>query len=246
MENLGGGTDIVLANTNYSLNAGAEIETLQVNTVKGLSLTTNDHATSLVGGVGNDTLTGGTGQDTLNGGLGADIMSGGGGNDLYTVDNIGDVVIEGINGGVDTVRTTLNSYTLGANVERLTFIGAGNFTGAGNDADNVIIGGTGNDTLTGGLGVDTLTGDGGKDVFVFSGNFSRDIITDFTSHTSANAADRDLLDISGLGIKAATFAASVKIAGLGATDTLITIGTSSIRLNNVNPGVISIADFRLA
>jgi len=112
---------------------------------------------------GDDTLFGNGGSDTLDGGTGADSMSGGTGNDTYIVDDVGDSVIENSGEGNDTVRTTLASYALTANVEDLRFIGVGNFTGTGNDLNNYIYGGTGNDTLSGGDGHDTLTGNGGDD-----------------------------------------------------------------------------------
>ena len=53
---------------------------------------------------------------------------------------------EAVGGGTDTVQTTLSSYTLGANVENLTFTGTGNFAGTGNALNNVILGGAGTDT----------------------------------------------------------------------------------------------------
>jgi Ca2+-binding RTX toxin-like protein len=112
---------------------------------------------------GDDTLYGNGGSDTLDGGTGADTMYGGTGNDTYIVDNVGDLVVENSGEGNDTVRTTLAAYALTANVEHLRFIGAGNFTGTGNDLNNEIYGGSGNDTLTGGDGYDQLYGNGGDD-----------------------------------------------------------------------------------
>jgi serralysin len=157
----------------------------------------------LFGSNGNDTLFGGLGNDQLNGGVGADAMAGGGGNDIYLVDNVGDVVTEAASAGTDTVQTTLASYTLGANVENLTFTGAANFTGTGNTLNNVITGGigndklnggggndtlkggAGNDTLNGGTGNDKLTGGSGKDSFLFNTALSAttnvDHIFDFSS-----------------------------------------------------------------
>ena len=67
----------------------------------------------LNGGDDNDVLNGEDGNDILNGGLGADAMNGGAGNDIFEVTDAGDVVIEGVGGGVDTVWTSLSSYTLG-------------------------------------------------------------------------------------------------------------------------------------
>jgi Ca2+-binding RTX toxin-like protein len=83
--------------------------------------------------------------------------------------------------GAATVKTTLNSYTLGSNSENLTFIGTGNFVGTGNNLANVIIGGAGDDTLNGKGGADILTGGLGSDTFILAkGEANGDLITDFT------------------------------------------------------------------
>ena len=113
-----------------------------------------------------DTLLGGAGDDTLDGGAGADSLVGGTGNDVYLVDSAGDVVVELAGEGTDEVRTALASYTLGANVENLTYTGSGAFAGTGNGLDNRIQGGAGNDTLSGGAGDDTLDGGAGADSLV--------------------------------------------------------------------------------
>ena len=119
----------------------------------------------LIGGAGNDNLSGQAGQDilqgdagndTLDGGLGADSMTGGAGDDTYIVDDFGDVVIEGVNGGTDVVRTSLSSYDLTDNVEELVFTGNGSFIGTGNAIANTITGGSGNDYLFGMGGNDQL------------------------------------------------------------------------------------------
>lgn len=123
---------------------------------------------ALYGGSGSDTLIGGDGNDTLDGGSGTDIAQGGAGNDVYFVDSSSDVVQENAAEGDDHVRSTAQTYTLTANIERLTFVGTGNFTGTGNASDNVITGGTGNDTLIGGAGADTINGDSGTDTASYS------------------------------------------------------------------------------
>ncbi|MGK4359594.1 peroxidase family protein [Ectopseudomonas chengduensis] len=139
------------------------------NTLNGTAL--DDHILGLGGNdvlnglAGNDILDGGAGNDTLDGGLGADVMLGGLGNDIYIVDNLGDQVIEAVGAGTDTVRTTLLSYGLGENLEHLTFIGSGNFTGYGNTLANTITGGAGNDVLDGGTGIDRLVGGAGNDSY---------------------------------------------------------------------------------
>jgi len=112
---------------------------------------------------GDDTLYGNGGSDTLDGGTGADTMYGGTGNDTYIVDDIGDIVSENSGEGTDTVRTTLASYILTADVEILRFIGVGDFVGEGNDLNNQLYGAGGDDVLYGHDGHDTLNGNGGDD-----------------------------------------------------------------------------------
>ena len=158
---------------------------------------------ALVGGTGNDVLNGdagvdildgGDGDDRLNGGAGNDNMTGGAGNDTFVENAAGDVMVEAVGGGIDTVLTTAATSTLDANVENLTFTGAGNFVGIGNLLDNVMIGGTGDDDLTGGAGVDRMTGGGGNDFFIFDDGdtgvgAARDIITDFLGGAGAQSDD---------------------------------------------------------
>lgn len=118
---------------------------------------------TLRGAAGSDILIGGAGNDTLDGGAGDDRMSGGTGNDTYFVDSIGDVVSESRTGNTDTVRTSLQAYTLTAWVENLIFTGSEGFTGSGNELNNRISGGLGDDILSGGAGNDTISGGGGND-----------------------------------------------------------------------------------
>lgn len=153
---------------------------------------------NIAGSAFNDTLTGdsaanrldgGAGNDILDGGGGADLLIGGAGGDRYVVDDAGDVVVEGADGGTDTITTSV-SYALGMFVERLTLlgdapIGAGNALAnliIGNDAangldgadgadtiyayagDDLVHGGSGADNIDGGAGADLLFGDGDNDV----------------------------------------------------------------------------------
>ncbi|QKR99424.1 calcium-binding protein [Sphingomonas sp. CL5.1] len=183
--------NITTAASSYTLESGAM--TLSYIGQSGFVGTGNDldnvitggnSGNKLYGGAGNDTLIGGAGNDYLDGGTGADTMTGGAGNDIYIVDNPGDVVVEAANGGTDEVRTSLDSYTLGANIENLTYTGSGAFTGTGNDLANVItggdggnklygydgndtlIGGAGNDYLDGGTGADRMVGGAGNDTYI--------------------------------------------------------------------------------
>jgi Ca2+-binding RTX toxin-like protein len=147
------GTDEVRT-TLASYTLGANLENLRYIGTGNFAGTGNTLANVLTGGAGNDTLDGGTGIDTLIGGAG---------DDVYVVDVAGDVVTENLNEGTDQVRTSLASYTLGSNVENLTFTGTGAFTGTGNTLDNVITGGAGADNLSGAAGNDTLNGGAGND-----------------------------------------------------------------------------------
>ena len=131
--------------------------------------TTND---AIFGLQGNDTLNGNGGSDILDGGTGSDRMTGGLGNDIYVVDTARDVTTEAVNGGIDSVYSSV-SRTLGANLEHLNLTGAANLNGngnalanklTGNDANNTLQGLDGNDNLRGGLGNDRLLGGNGKDV----------------------------------------------------------------------------------
>src|SRR5690606_2075530 len=101
-------------------------------------------------------------------------MIGGAGDDRYYVDNVGDVVIEGVGGGTDRVRSSV-SFTLSssAEIEELLATDAGSTDAinlAGNGFNNAITGNAGDNILTGGGGDDILNGRGGVDTAVFSGN----------------------------------------------------------------------------
>lgn len=130
-------------------------------TDKSETLTGTPRADVITGRGGDDTLLGLGGNDRLSGGAGNDLMIGGDGNDIYYVNNFGDRVVEAGRGGTDEVRVTYSTYTLGPNVENLTYTGSLNFTGTGTSLNNVIRGGSGDDTLRGLAGDDTLYGFGG-------------------------------------------------------------------------------------
>lgn len=143
------------------------------------------------GGDGHDAILAEGGNDVAFAGAGNDLISGGAGNDTYVVDDRGDVVTELAGENNDTVRSSLDGYVLGANIENLTLTDAFNpvnpgsdtdsrnprldRTASGNELDNVIIGnrtdntlygGAGADTLDGGFGADTLVGGAGDDTYV--------------------------------------------------------------------------------
>ena len=96
-------------------------------------------------------------------GVSASHFVGTAGNDHYFIDSSKDTISEAASGGIDHVATTLDHYTLGANLENLTHLGLGDFAGTGNALANIITGGFGHDTLLGLDGNDTLNGGAGDD-----------------------------------------------------------------------------------
>ena len=120
---------------------------------------------TLTGTIGSDQITGLGGNDTLDGDIGADDMAGGTGDDSYYVDNVGDVVSEAANAGTDSVYSHI-SYTLTANVEKLTLLGDGDFSATGNALDNRLTGNFGDNWLNGGIGADVMIGGPGADTYI--------------------------------------------------------------------------------
>src|SRR5262249_25685868 len=96
--------------------------------------------TDAINGTGNslnNVLTGNSASNLLTGGAGADTMVGGAGDDTYGVDNVGDVVTEQANEGLDTVQSSV-TFTLGANVENLVLTGTDAIDGTGSSANNLL------------------------------------------------------------------------------------------------------------
>ena len=97
-------------------------------------------------------------------------MFGGEGNDSYTVDDVGDKVVENANEGFDTVHSSID-FVLPDHFEKLQLTGSA-IQGVGNDGmnqingngeDNVLKGLGGNDFLNGGDGNDVIVGGDGHD-----------------------------------------------------------------------------------
>ena len=173
----------------------------RADTLRGLAgndtLIGNGGDDSLEGGDGLDSLVGGDGNDTLDGGTSGDSLSGGAGNDTYVV-STDDQIVELPNAGTDTIRTSLSSYSLASHgeIENLLHVGYSAFQGTGNDLDNSITGGAGNDTLNGLAGNDTLIGLDGDDTYVLligdetvveqAGGGTDAVFTSQVSHTLAD------------------------------------------------------------
>jgi len=173
------GTDAVQSAATYTLSSNVENLTLS--------------GAAAINGTGNtlnNVLTGNAAANSLNGSTGADTMTGGFGNDTYFVDNALDVISETstLSTETDTVSSSV-SWTLGANLERLTLTGTAT-TGTGNTLNNVLTGNTAANTLNGGTGNDTLSGGAGNDTYVV------DSTLDVISETSAVTTEIDTVQSS--------------------------------------------------
>lgn len=158
----------------------------------------------LIGDAFANTLTGGGGFDRLDGRGGDDRMEGGAGNDIYTVTDIGDVVIEGANEGTKDRINVFVDFTNPENVEFLVGLfanrglvltgseGRESITGAnkinspdtidGRGGNDRIVGMVGDDVIEGGAGDDRIFGNSGHDTLVggtgadrLTGQFGNDL-----------------------------------------------------------------------
>ena len=130
----------------------------------------------LFGSAGNDSLWGDASVSvTMYGGLGDDIYY------LYAARNR---VSERTNEGIDTINTWM-SYRLPDNIENLIVTGDKRFAFGNNLGDNIITGGSGQQTLDGGRGNDVLKGRSRRRHLRHhqAGNGS-DLILDFASQDS--------------------------------------------------------------
>ena len=244
ISDVGGGIDTIVTNLNSYTIASSVFENLTFNGTGDFVGTGTSLANVITGGAGNDTLSGLAGDDTLNGGLGDDSLFGGqgndtlnggdgsdtltgeAGNDTYNVTDVGDVVVEALNGGTDRVISLLNSYTLTDHVENLTFGDIGAVTGIGNGLANSITGGTGDDLLEGRVGDDKLFGGLGADDLL--GNEGNDTLDGQGGDDyAAGGIGNDTYVIDSLGDVV------VELVGEGTTDTVKTALSSLTLADNV-------------
>jgi Ca2+-binding RTX toxin-like protein len=172
----GGERDLVYASRTYTLAGNVEWLVLQGEQTVRLDGTGNALDNRLLGHWGDNVLDGKGGADTMEGDLG---------DDVYVVNDAGDVVIEELFEGRDTVRSSLN-LTLGDHVEVLVLTGPAT-QGIGNAEDNELRGNAaanrlegldGHDTLNGGSGTDTLVGGLGDDTYLVDS--AADVIVEAT------------------------------------------------------------------
>ncbi|WP_423222026.1 beta strand repeat-containing protein, partial [Ideonella lacteola] len=154
IEVAGGDTDSVQSSISWAL--AAEVENLTLTGSATINATGNLLANA---------LTGNSANNYLNGAGGADTMSGGAGNDTYIVDNLGDRTIEVAGGGTDSVQSSV-SWSLAAEVEKLTLTGSSAINAIGNSLANTLTGNSAINVLNGSTGADTMAGGNGNDTYV--------------------------------------------------------------------------------
>jgi Ca2+-binding RTX toxin-like protein len=218
VELAGEGTDTVESPFSYTL--GANVEKLVLTGSSAVDGTGNTLGNTLTGNSAANTLYGLDGIDTLDGLGGADQMFGGAGNDTYVVDNAGDVVTELSGQGTDTVKASI-SYTLGANVEKLTLTGSAALSGTGNTLANTITGNSGanalygaagNDTLDGGTGADLLYGNAGNDTYVVDN--AGDSVVELSGE-GTDTVKSSIAYVLGADVEKLTLTGSASIGGTG-------------------------------
>ena len=123
----------------------------------------------LLFGNGSDAIdaTGNSGDNVLQGDAAANVLAGGAGDDSYQLVGPEDAIVELSGGGTDTVFTQF-TYTLGAELEKLTLTGNSGINGTGNALDNVLTGNSAANVLAGGAGNDTyvLNAPAGTDTII--------------------------------------------------------------------------------
>lgn len=130
-------------------------------------------------------------------------VNGTSGNNTFVVNDPNQIIIEGTNGGTDTVNVIHagiehTEYLLDANVENMTESGTIGITGVGNSSNNQFTGnstnsiykaGDGNDLINGKGGNDSPDGGNGDDIYQFDDAWGQDLILNDASGT-------DTLDFS--------------------------------------------------
>lgn len=199
-ESANDGRDTVKARVSFVLTAGSEVEVLATvasGSTLGINLTGNALAQRIIGN---------SGANRLDGRGGADTLLGGWGNDVYSVDNVGDTIIENRGEGADIVRSAI-SYELAAGVSVETIMTTNpasrssiRLTGNefsqrlyGNAGDNSLDGRGGSDTAYGLLGNDVYIVDNSRDITRELAGEGRDTVRTTVSYTLGSAASIEVL-----------------------------------------------------
>lgn len=185
--------DITVTVSDGALTASQDVAITVTDAVEPLFLVGGPSDDRLRGRDLYDTLIGGAGNDRLDGGRGRDWMEGGSGDDVYVVDQVGEIVVEEADGGIDRIISTVSILGLQPNVEHVRLEGSADIDAEGNDLDNVLQGNAGrnvllglggDDRLDGRGGVDSMAGGAGDDVYVV------DDVREFLVEEANEGADR--------------------------------------------------------
>jgi serralysin len=151
-----GGVDLVQSAATFVL--GAYVENLTLTGGAAADATGNELVNILMGNGADNRLDGRAGADTMTAGLG---------NDTYVIDDLGDVVSEALNAGVDTIESIFSTdLLLKANFENLTLLGNANLDAMGTTGANKLVGNAGSNLIDGRGGADVMSGGGGNDVYI--------------------------------------------------------------------------------
>ena len=144
-------------------------------------------------GTGNFTGTGTALDNVIVGGAGVDWLDGRAGNDW----------LEGAAGNDTMVGAAGNDTLVGAGGNDWLDGGVGADWLDGGAGADTLVGGAGNDVLVGAAGADFLDGGAGDDILVFAPGFGNNVAGGFDANPGGG---QDRLDLTALGITAATFA----------------------------------------
>jgi len=253
----GEGTDLLKARVDFVLPDNVENIIANAGGLIGLSLGGNSEDNLIRGNAADDTLSGNDGNDVLRGlggsnelfgggdndrlfaTAGNNTMDGGTGNDKFFVRDADTVIIEAAGEGRDVVLATVDfELTAGAHVETLATVSSAGLALFGNELDQKVRGGAGNDVIGGGDGGnDNLVGKGGADTFVFEGDWGNDRVLDFEDGI-------DRISMVGTGVE--SFDDFDLVRGIGSGDnakTKIFFNDNTIILNDVAVDLVTAEDF---
>jgi len=155
---------------------------------------------------------------------------------LYEI-GAGEDVLVGEAGDDSMAGLDGDDHLIGQAGNDVLFGGRGDDVLSGGAGADTLVGGEGSDVLVGGLGDDLMSGGAGADIFVFSGAFGNDRITDFSV-----SEDRiDLSAVAQLNSLAAVLATSFTVGG----STYIAIAEldASIQIDGVTKAMLTADHF---
>jgi Ca2+-binding RTX toxin-like protein len=225
----GEGTDTVMASVTYAL-TGVYAENLTLTGSANINATGN----TLV-----NVLRGNSGNNILNGWVGADTMFGGLGDDTFYVDNAGDVAIEVIGEGTDTVVSSVTYALASTYVEKLTLTGAGNLNATGNSLANTLTGNTGNNVLDGLTGADTMAGGIGDDTYYVDN--AGDVVTELSGQGTDTILSSVSYALTGIYVENLTLTGAANLSATGNTLANVLTGNSGNNILNGGGGADTMA-----